>query len=272
MNGLLVWCLHFLHHIKEEYHMMLLFNLKKPEMKYFVILLLFAFSASSFASSLPRYKKGDLISAKSIAKSENKFVLVKFYADWCLPCKWMDETTFSDPSVNDKLERNFVSLKVNIDDFDGFELRQDLKVSVLPTILVYDPNGKMVKRLEEPLTTTKMMKFLDNVVMNNGGTITRQINQSPSKLNKADSKKSVEATYKRKSFKLQLGVFNGFENTMNFLDSVKEKIDEQAMVLHDYKDGKTMYKVLIGRYKTHEEAYAAQQKLKLDRGMDSVIY
>lgn len=241
-------------------------------MRYLLITIALAISISCFGNSTPRYKKGDLSSAKNIAKVENKFVFVKFYADWCLPCKWMDETTFSDPTINEKLSSNFISIKVNIDDFDGFELRQDLEVRLLPTMIIYGPNGQMIKRIEEPLPSSKMHKLLDEVITSNGGQIKRNVNQSPKSISKAESQKKIQNAYKRKSYKLQLGVFNGFENTMNFLETVKEKIDEQAMVLHDYKDGKTMYKVLIGRYKSHEEAYAAQQKLKSIQGLDSVIY
>ena len=218
----------------------------------------------------PSYYQGDLESAKALAKSQNKFVFVKFYADWCVPCKWMDETTYSDPTVVGKINSNFVPLKVNIDDFDGFALRQRLGISVLPTVVIYDPQGKMVKRIEETLPPSKMITSLDQVVSNNGGNVKRSINQSPRQQNYKVS--TPKATYSKKSYKLQLGVFEGFENTMAFLDRIKEKVDQQAMVLHDYKEGKTMYKVLIGRYKTHQEASDARQKLQSFHGLDSVVY
>ena len=214
--------------------------------------------------------KGNLESAQALAKNQNKFVFVKFYADWCVPCKWMDDTTYSDPTVVGKIDANFIPLKVNIDDFDGFALRQRLAVSVLPTVIIYNPQGKMVKRIEETLPASKMIASLDRVVQSNGGLVKRVINESPVKKDKP--KTTTRAKYNKKSYKLQLGVFEGFENTMNFLERIKEKVDEQAMVLHDYKEGKTMYKVLIGRYKSHAEALAAQQKLKSEQGLESIIY
>jgi septal ring-binding cell division protein DamX len=56
------------------------------------------------------------------------------------------------------------------------------------------------------------------------------------------------------------------------LDHIKEKVDGQAMVLHEYKNGHTMYKVLIGRYATEHDAREAQIKLKHEKGLESIIY
>ena len=249
--------------------------LKKPEMRYLVLSLFLCMSCALMGSAdkfEPSYHNGNLESAKALAKSQNKFVFVKFYADWCVPCKWMDETTYSDPSVIAKINSNFVPLKVNIDDFDGFALKQQLAVSVLPTVVIYDPNGKMVKRIEETLPSSKMKASLDNVVSTNGGNIKRGINESPKNIATKKSTSNSSNDYSNKTYKLQLGVFEGFENTMNYLEKIKEKVDEQAMVLHDYKDGKTIYKVLIGRYETKDEATKAQQKMKTVHGLESVIY
>ncbi|MEE9373924.1 MAG: thioredoxin family protein [Saprospiraceae bacterium] len=243
-------------------------------MRYLVLSLLLCISSAMVGSVNkyePSYHKGTLESAKSLAKSENKYVFVKFYADWCVPCKWMDETTYSDPTVVGKINANFIPLKVNIDDFDGFSLRQELAVSVLPTVIIFDSDGRVIKRIEETLPPSKMIKIIDKVVVSNGNMVIHNVNQSPSHKRKISSNTSSN-DYKTKSYKLQLGVFEGFENTMNFLDDVKEKLNEQAMVLHDYQNGKTMYKVLIGRYKTHSKAVAAQHQLKINHGIDSVVY
>jgi len=240
-----------------------------------IALLLLAFSLGASMSKAESYKlkyhTGNLASAKKMAKTENKMVFVKFYADWCVPCKWMDETTLSDRSVVQKINDNFVPIKVNIDDFDGFALRQELGISVLPTMIIYDSNGAMVKRMEETLPASKLNRALDHLMRQNGKRIIHNVNQAPSQTI-VQSRPRPTKTIKKKTFKLQLGVFKGFENTMNYLNEIKDKVDGQAMVLHDYRDGHTMYKVLIGRYMSAEEAARARDDLRMLHGIDSVIY
>jgi len=103
-------------------------------------------------------------SAKKKAAREGKVLLVDFTAAWCMPCRWMDETTFSDPQVLSYLRENYVSIKVDIDDFDGFALKQQYNVSTLPTMLFFSSDGRQVDRVEEGVGATEM---LDRLRQNN---------------------------------------------------------------------------------------------------------
>ena len=40
----------------------------------------------------------------SKAKQENKFVMLDFYADWCISCKEMEVNTFANPQVSEQLK------------------------------------------------------------------------------------------------------------------------------------------------------------------------
>ncbi len=103
---------------------------------------------------------GDLNNVKQIAGSEGKLYLVDFVAKWCMPCKWMDETTFADPQVADYLRENYISTKVDIDNFDGFNYKNEYNITVLPSILIFNSKGEMVGRYEESMPPSKMLKVL----------------------------------------------------------------------------------------------------------------
>jgi len=47
------------------------------------------------------------------AKRLNKILLVDVYTDWCYYCKVMDKNTYSDKTVIDSLNKNFVCVKFN---------------------------------------------------------------------------------------------------------------------------------------------------------------
>lgn len=72
----------------------------------------------------------------------------------------MDETTFSDQQVLSYLRENYVSIKVDIDDFDGFALKQQYNVSTLPTMLFFSSDGRQVDRVEEGVGAIEMLERL----------------------------------------------------------------------------------------------------------------
>jgi thioredoxin-related protein len=49
---------------------------------------------------------------------EPKKVLIYFNADWCVYCKKMDQSTFSDNEVNSILENNYYAVKFNVESSD----------------------------------------------------------------------------------------------------------------------------------------------------------
>ena len=51
--------------------------------------------------------------ALSAARREGKGVIIDTFADWCIPCKELDQVTFTDAGVKREAER-FVRLKLNL--------------------------------------------------------------------------------------------------------------------------------------------------------------
>jgi uncharacterized protein YyaL (SSP411 family) len=47
------------------------------------------------------------------AKQENKIVIVDVYTDWCGWCKVMDKKTYTDATVISKIQKKFITIKVN---------------------------------------------------------------------------------------------------------------------------------------------------------------
>jgi thioredoxin 1 len=115
--------------------------------------------------------KGDLMNIQETAKTEGKLYFYDFVASWCTPCKWMDETTYTDANLANYISANYIAAKVDIDDFDGFTLKEKYKVQVLPTIIVFNQEGKVVGRYEESLSPTKMAEILKkhNTATNGAG-------------------------------------------------------------------------------------------------------
>jgi thioredoxin:protein disulfide reductase len=84
-------------------------------------------------------------SAKALAQARaaGKPVVIDFYADWCLPCKELDEKTFSDPRVIAELDR-FARFKADLtspEDATTKALTGEYSIVGVPTILFIDGSG-----------------------------------------------------------------------------------------------------------------------------------
>jgi thioredoxin:protein disulfide reductase len=81
--------------------------------------------------------------ALAAARAAGKPVVIDFYADWCLPCKELDEKTFSDPRVIAELDR-FVRVKADLtvaETATTKALTRQYQIVGVPTIVFIDANG-----------------------------------------------------------------------------------------------------------------------------------
>ena len=87
-------------------------------------------------------------SVAAAAATSNRPVVIDFYADWCLPCKELDQKTFSDPRVKAEMER-FTRLKADLTLADDrtAALSREYSVVGVPTIVFLDPTGQEQRSL-----------------------------------------------------------------------------------------------------------------------------
>ncbi len=116
------------------------------------------------SSSLFAAATVSLTSARAKAAREGKVLLVVFTADWCLPCRVMEETTFADPDVLSYLREHYVSIEIDVENFDGMAMQQQYDVETLPTMLILSSGGTEVDRINGAVTAAQL---LDGLRQNN---------------------------------------------------------------------------------------------------------
>lgn len=85
------------------------------------------------------------------AKSQNKPLIIDFFASWCTDCLRMEKSTFMDPRVRKLLQEEFISLQVDVtdpNDPDGRAIKKHFGVFGPPAMLFLSATGKSLKALD----------------------------------------------------------------------------------------------------------------------------
>jgi thiol:disulfide interchange protein DsbD len=101
--------------------------------------------------------QSSLDKALAEAKKDRKLVVIDFYAEWCGWCRVMDEETYTDAKVREKLA-GFALAKIDTDQDEATAGRYG--VSGLPTTLVVDESGQEVARRIGYVAADEFLKFL----------------------------------------------------------------------------------------------------------------
>jgi len=80
------------------------------------------------------------------ARSEQKVVMVEFYADWCVWCKRMESDTFTDPRVVDLVAVQAVPLRLDADG-EGRLLAERFNAQSLPTVVFLSADERELGRI-----------------------------------------------------------------------------------------------------------------------------
>ena len=108
--------------------------------------------AASNVSQIQR-KHVEFVKVTSIAeldvlldKHKGKKIMLDFYADWCTSCKELEEVTFADESVKNKMDE-FILIQADVTDNKKEQKDLSKKYGVFgpPAILFFDENSKLIK-------------------------------------------------------------------------------------------------------------------------------
>ena len=219
------------------------------------------------------------------ASAEGKLVFMDFYASWCTPCKWMEKTTFSDERIASALNSNFISVKVNIDDVEGFQMKNKYEVNFLPTILILSSEGKMVERIEQTMVADELLGILElHNSPKNKVIIKHDFNQSPKRINGSkdieeedpwtisqdDYRRYTEMSNKR-NYRAQVGIYDDYSLAQAEVNRLRDIFLEPIVVLNDFRDDKVLFKIMLGQFKTIEEADSFCKVLKTNFSIDAII-
>jgi thioredoxin 1 len=269
--------------------------------KYFkaVTVILLSLSIMAFAGPTKvKFLSGDWSAAQQKAKSEQKLYFVDFDASYCASCRNMDESTYQDPGLANFMENNVVALRLDVQDFEGAMWSQNYEVEALPTMLIFNQDGKLVKRLVGYKSAKDLMAAFTEVLpkkdSKNEGIIRPADQNSNSPKPVADDQKPVlkpvtsnsnsaktptatglyELNVKRftsNGFSIQIGVYNSYEIMLEQAEKLSDRFPDQKILMHvDEMSGQRVFKLLIGNFYDKIQASDFRENLRKS-GFDGIL-
>ncbi len=84
--------------------------------------------------------------ALALAAEQDRPVLLRFTAEWCVPCQVMDKSVFPDRNVKAALAEHAVPVKIDIDEARNADVARRYGIRGIPALLLVDADGKELDR------------------------------------------------------------------------------------------------------------------------------
>ncbi len=260
-----------------------------------LVLVSFSLSAQARIFSLDHYEQ-----AKKAASLENKLLMLRFTAKWCLPCQFMEKNVFDDYSFSNFLQERSIQVIVDVEKYRGMNLKENFQVGSLPTIIFLSPKAIEVSRKNTTLGITDMRSWVEslvkqyNITVSSPNTIilntvkkeeveinkviTTNLNSEQSMVQESTSLNAeIESKHLKEhriyfgAYYVQMGAFLNFENAMNRAEELDEMFSQNASISEDdSKIGDKLYKINLGPFDTEEEAILFTEVLK-DRKIEALV-
>src|SRR5690554_4684519 len=114
-------------------------------MKYSSLFVIFFYLLSTSVQAQGiQFFDGTWKEALAKAKAEDKILFVDAFAKWCGPCKMMAKNVFTQDKVGDYFNKNFINLKLDMEEADGITFGHKHPVRAYPTLFFLDGDGNIV--------------------------------------------------------------------------------------------------------------------------------
>lgn len=94
------------------------------------------------------------------ACSQSGYIFVDLFAKWCGPCKMMDKQIFTLKEVGDYINPNFITCRLDADTNEGKAFMAKNSIDRLPTLLVLNKKGELLKTHSGLVDDYGLIRFL----------------------------------------------------------------------------------------------------------------
>lgn len=245
-----------------------------------ILLFLFLYSGATLAQQESFiFFNGTYEQLQERADNSDKPYFIYFYANWSMPAKAMNEETFSNKYFIKYADKKYLGMAVDGESLitEGKELAKVYQVLYYPTVIIFSPYGKELKRLYGFQSAATLIAEL------------RKYERSEAEPTEAEVQALEEPAYTPKKgeylfnlsakkqpqtgYGLQVGVYGSYRNAFIRVLDLEEKYNLGKVLVHvqEKADGTAVFKVLLGPFRTEDQARDYITLLKDKQKIDGVI-
>lgn len=98
----------------------------------------------TFSQQSIKFEDSDFATILAKAKAEKKLIFLDAYAAWCGPCKLMEKNVFTDKTVADYYNKNFINAHFDMEKGEGSGLAAKYGIRSYPTLMFLNGEGEIV--------------------------------------------------------------------------------------------------------------------------------
>lgn len=183
------------------------------------------------------FEKLSLEEAFSKASQENKHVFLYMTAKWCGPCIKMQKDVFPNDTISQILKNHFVAIKYDYDSYAGEQLRKEYDIVALPTILIFNSEGKVVKRNARFMNSSELINFI---------TVDKLESTANNTLSEYEQKVKEYNKKWQKPFKPEVGIRLGINRSQIVRNKDDSKTGFEAFVFMSMSNNRFLIRPGIG--------------------------
>ena len=193
--------------------------------------------------------------AMATAQSEQRQLMLYFTSAACKDCGDTD-AYFSREDVHKALSDKFVTVIVNIEDFDGRACSEIYEVDGVPAMVIVEPTGEVTFKRNGDLRTTDVESIITSGSLPN-------VKSTPEKNIRTSSNVEVHSEAGTTGhISIQVGFFSSMENAQRLAGKIESKGFQRPAIEEEIRDGKTFYRVLVGSYPNSKVAQQDMDELR----------
>lgn len=240
----------------------------KPQFQKLTSVLLFTILFTFVkANTLVNFKNSDL----NQVRNQGKKILVSFTAEWCTPCKIMDESIFNDQEIASIINDNFIAIKADVDSVKGNEWNELYNANYLPTTIFTLESGNEIERLNGTPNRDDFLNLLKKILLKDSSTPratfakhveSTEISKPVSTSMFVKESVSAEVIIPSNNYSIQFGAFLSKDGALKMIGQLKQKGVFDVLIFEEATNGVLYQKVILSGFVNRSQAHAELEKLK----------